>query len=46
VREAIVVHPVEELGEVLAIALRGGKYSEGRLTFPSDRLGSSELAPH
>jgi ATP-dependent Lon protease len=46
VREAIEVHPVEELGEVLAIALRGGKYSEGRLTFPSDRLGSSELAPH
>lgn len=33
VREKIRVHPVEELGEVLAIALRGATFKEGRLQF-------------
>jgi ATP-dependent Lon protease len=33
VQEKIRVHPVEELGEVLAIALRGATYHEGRLRF-------------
>ena len=29
----IEVHPVEELGEVLALALRGASFREGRLEF-------------
>jgi len=33
VRDAIVTHPVEDLGEVLARALRGATYREGRLFF-------------
>ena len=33
VRAAITVHPVAELGEVLALALRGGSFREGRLLF-------------
>jgi ATP-dependent Lon protease len=33
VQQKIRVHPVEELGEVLAIALRGATYHEGRLRF-------------
>jgi len=33
VRERIRVHPVAELGEVLAIALRGASFHEGRLRF-------------
>jgi len=33
VRTAIEVHPVEELGEVLALALRGASLREGRLFF-------------
>jgi ATP-dependent Lon protease len=33
VRAAITVHPVGELGEVLALALRGGSFREGRLLF-------------
>ncbi|HEX4953873.1 MAG TPA: endopeptidase La [Thermoanaerobaculia bacterium] len=36
VRELIEVHPVEELGEVLAITLRDVTYSEGRLLFAGD----------
>ena len=36
VRERIRVHPVEELGEVLAIALRGASFREGRLHFQDD----------
>jgi ATP-dependent Lon protease len=38
VRESLSVHLVEELGEVLAIALRGASFREGRLFF-SDELG-------
>ena len=33
VRERLTVHPVQELGEVLALTLRGGSYREGRLLF-------------
>ena len=33
VRARLEVHPVEELGEVLALALRGATYREGRLHF-------------
>ena len=36
VRERIRVHPVEELGEVLAIELRGASFREGRLHFQDD----------
>ncbi len=36
VRERIRVHPVEELGQVLAIALRGASFREGRLHFQDD----------
>ncbi len=34
VRERLTTHPVEDLGEVLALALRGARYREGRLSFP------------
>ncbi len=37
VRDRIEVHPVEELGEVLALTLRDVTYSEGRLLFAGDR---------
>ena len=33
VRARLEVHPVEELGEVLALALRGASFREGRLEF-------------
>jgi ATP-dependent Lon protease len=36
VRESLSVHLVEELGEVLAIALRGASFREGRLFFSED----------
>ena len=39
VRDRIRVHPVEELGEVLAIALRGASLREGRLHFQDDVTG-------
>jgi ATP-dependent Lon protease len=34
VRERLEVHAVDDLGEALAITLRGGSYRGGRLTFP------------
>jgi ATP-dependent Lon protease len=33
VRKKLIVHPVQELGEVLALTLRGASYREGRLLF-------------
>jgi ATP-dependent Lon protease len=33
IRSKLTIHLVEELGEVLALALRGGSYREGRLSF-------------
>ena len=36
VREAIEVHPVAELGEVLALTLKDARFEEGRLLFTGD----------
>jgi ATP-dependent Lon protease len=33
VRKSLDVHPVEELGEVLSLALRGAKFEAGQLVF-------------
>jgi ATP-dependent Lon protease len=38
VRDNMKFHPVETLGEVLAIALRGGALQEGKLIFPEGTL--------
>jgi len=42
VRARLVVHPVDELGEALALALRGASLREGRLEFPEARPLSPE----
>jgi ATP-dependent Lon protease len=36
VRDSIEVHVADELGDVLALALRGGRYQGGRLSFGED----------
>ncbi len=38
-RKRLTVHPVEELGEVLALALKDVRYSEGRLLFGDEKPG-------
>ena len=44
VRNTINIHFAGELGDVLALTLRGASYSEGRLSFPeSAALGSASL---
>jgi len=43
VRETLEVHPVESLGQVLALALRGATFREGRLLFGDQSPG--EVAP-
>jgi len=43
VRQALEVHPVENLGQVLALALRGASFREGRLLFGDQSPG--EVAP-
>jgi ATP-dependent Lon protease len=43
VRQQIEVYPVEDLGQVLALALRGASFREGRLLFGGDRL--EDVAP-
>jgi len=43
VRGGIVAHPVEDLGQVLALALRGASYREGRLFFGADEPGDRPL---
>ncbi|MEM7481425.1 MAG: endopeptidase La [Acidobacteriota bacterium] len=43
VRERIEIHPVEDLGEALAIALRGAAYENGRLLFPESLTGGDGL---
>jgi len=43
VRETLEVHPVENLGQVLALALRGATFREGRLLFGDQSPG--EVAP-
>jgi ATP-dependent Lon protease len=49
-RKRLDVHPVEELGEVLAIALRDARYTEGKLLFgdenPRDVVALSAQFPH
>jgi ATP-dependent Lon protease len=39
-RESIEVTALSELGELLALSLRGGKYEKGRLTFPGPVLAT------
>jgi ATP-dependent Lon protease len=36
VRKSLNVHPVEELGEVLSLALRGARFEEGHLVFEGE----------
>jgi ATP-dependent Lon protease len=43
VREAIEVFPTDELGEVLALTLRGASFREGRLFF-GDEAGQPQRA--
>jgi ATP-dependent Lon protease len=43
VRQTLEVHPVENLGQVLALALRGASFREGRLLFGDESPG--EVAP-
>ena len=43
VRQAIEVYPVENLGEVLALTLRGASFREGRLLFGDQKPG--DVAP-
>ena len=38
VRDTLTVHPVDELGEVLALTLRGASFREGRLLFGEEQL--------
>ena len=44
-REKLNVHLVEELGEVLALTLRGATFREGRLLFASDQPAGGGAAP-
>jgi ATP-dependent Lon protease len=50
VKQKIEVHPVQELGEVLALTLRGASFREGRLLFgddnPRDVAPLSASYPH
>ena len=50
VRKKVTIHPVTELGEVLALTLRGASYKEGRLLFgddnPRDVTPLSASYPH
>ncbi len=41
--ETLRIHFAEELGDVLALTLRGATYSEGRLSFAEAVLGSASL---
>jgi ATP-dependent Lon protease len=41
VRQRISIYPVGELGEVLALALRGASYREGKLLFPEGEGGKT-----
>jgi ATP-dependent Lon protease len=49
-RKRLEVYPVEELGEVLALALRDARFSEGKLLFgdenPRDVAVLSQVFPH
>ena len=44
VRDTLEIHPVAELGDVLALTLRGASYREGRLSFaPPVEIGEPEI---
>ncbi|HXU31364.1 MAG TPA: endopeptidase La [Thermoanaerobaculia bacterium] len=44
VRDMLEIHPVAELGDVLALTLRGASYREGRLSFaPLSEIGEPEV---
>ena len=44
VRDTLQIHPVAELGDVLALTLRGASYREGRLSFaPPAGVGEPEI---
>jgi ATP-dependent Lon protease len=43
VRGMLTVHPVSELGEALALTLRGASFREGRLRFAPDEVGAPVL---
>jgi ATP-dependent Lon protease len=43
VRKTLEVYPVENLGEVLALTLRGARFKEGRLLFGDQT--AAEVAP-
>ncbi len=44
VRDLLEIHPVAELGDVLALTLRGATYREGRLSFaPLAEIGEPEI---
>jgi ATP-dependent Lon protease len=46
VRETIEVHAVAELGQALALALRGASLREGRLTFADGADGDAGFVSH
>jgi ATP-dependent Lon protease len=46
VRETLDIHLAEDLGDVLALALRGATYREGRLLFESQHDGAFTGVPH
>ena len=50
IRKQVTIHPVTELGEVLALTLRGASFKEGRLLFgddnPRDVTPLSASYPH
>ena len=45
VRKTLEVYPVENLGEVLALTLRGASFKEGKLFFP-DQNAADVVALH
>jgi ATP-dependent Lon protease len=45
VRDELEIYLAEDLGEVLALTLRGASYKEGRLLFGDHPLGTSTAAP-
>ncbi len=46
VRDLLEIHPVAELGDVLALTLRGASFREGRLLFAPTGIGEAEaMAP-
>jgi hypothetical protein len=46
VRSSLVVHAVEELGQALALTLRGASYREGRLHFEADEKQAAAREIH